>query len=94
MKPGPTLGTVYRGSTRHRILAELERYPDSWFRWYQFPELDDVLKPTIHKAFARLVRDGMVEHRRVRDFDESASASSRRPHGFHYLEIRHQPEED
>ena len=85
---------LVRGSTRHRIMAELERYPKTWFRWYQFPELDDVSKPTIWKAFQLLISNGMVEHRKVLDFDESASSSSRRPHGFHYLEIRHQPEED
>ena len=84
---------LVRGSTRHRIMAELERYPKTWYRWYQFPELDDVHRVTILKAFSRLVRDGMVDHRRVWDFDESASASSRRPHGFHYLEIHYRLED-
>ncbi len=93
-KPGPALGTVHRGSVRHRILAELERYPDSWFRWYQFPELNGVHRVTIQQAFSRLVRDGLVEHRRVTDFDESASVSGRRPHGFRYLEIHHQEDAD
>ena len=85
---------LVRGSTRHQIMAELERYPDSWFRWYQFPELTDVNRVTIAKAFSRLIGDGMVDRRMVLDFDESASASSRRPHGFHYREIRHRPEKD
>ena len=85
---------LVRGSTRHQIMAELERYPDSWFRWYQFPELTDVNRVTIQKAFSRLISDGMVDRRMVLDFDESASASSRRPHGFHYREIRHRPEKE
>ncbi len=84
---------LVRGSTRHQIMAELERYPKTWFRWYQFPELTDVNRVTIQKAFSRLISDGMVDRRMVLDFDESASASSRRPHGFHYREIRHRPED-
>ena len=87
---------LVRGSTRHRILAELERYPDSWFRWYQFPELDDVSTSTIHKAISRLIRDRMVRHRRVKDEPETAADSDpkRRVRFVWYTEIRHQPEED
>ncbi len=86
--------TVRRGSAKHRIMAELERYPRTWFRWYQFPILDDVTQDTIQRSISRLVRDGLVDHRLVYDWDESGSGSSRRAHGFRYSEIHHRAEGD
>ncbi len=91
---GLPLGTIYRGSTRHRILAELERYPDTWVRWYQIPGLEDIAKATIQTTFHRLMREHRVDSRRVFDSAETASGSSRRPHGYWYIEIRHRDEEE
>ncbi len=87
-----SLGTVHRGSATHRILAELERFPGSWYRWYQFPVLNDVRKPTIMKAIQRLIRSVKVDHRRVFDEDTISTAKTR-GRGFWYTEIRHRDED-
>ncbi len=85
LKPGPALGTIYRGSTRHRILAELERYPDTWVRWYQIPGLEDIAPKTVQSTFQRLIRERRVEGRRV--FDVTMVR------GLWYTEIRHRDDE-
>ncbi len=74
-------GQVVRGSIPHQILSELERYPDRWYRWYQFPELD-ATEGAIQRAMARLRVDGTVEHQTVPVFDDDWR------HRY-YLEIRY-----
>ena len=65
MKTKPK-GIVHRGSVIHQILTELERYPDTWYRWFQFPGLD-AQQETIRRSMFRLVTIGRVESRLVLD---------------------------
>ena len=93
-RPGPPVGLVYRGSAVHRILAELERYPDTWVRWYQIPGLGDITRPTIMQAFQRLVRTGRVEARRT--LAEPSTGQEhwrRRDRQVWYIEIRWRDDE-
>ena len=86
--------TIFRGSAKHRILAELERYPDEWVRWYQLPTLGDLHRTTILQAIQRLIRSGKVQQRRV--FDEDATSTAKPQgggRGFWYIEIRHRDED-
>ena len=87
-------GTIHRGSAKHRILAELERYPYTWVRWYQIPGLDDITHDTIRQAFQRLIRSGRVESRRVRDEPSTGSSWSQRGgHQVWHTEIRWRDDE-
>ena len=85
--------TIYRGSAKHRILAELERYPDTWVRWYQLPTLDDLHRTTILQAIQRLIRSGKVQYRSVYD-EDTKSVGKTRGRSLRYIEIRHHDEED
>ena len=87
------LGTVYRGSAAYRILAELERYPDTWVRWYQLPAVDDLHKTTILQAIQRLIRTGQVDHRIVYD-EDTKSTGKTRGRNLRYVEIHHRAEGD
>ena len=80
--------TIYRGSAKHRILAELERYPDEWVRWYQLPTLDDLHRTTILQAIQRLIRSGKVEWRHVYDEDDKSTGKTR-GRSLRYIEICH-----
>ena len=86
------LGTIHRGSAKHRILAELERYPDTWVRWYQYPTLGDLHRTTILQAVRLLIRSGKVQSRRVFD-EDNKSTSKHRGRGLCYTEIRHRDED-
>ncbi len=84
--------TIYRGSAKHRILAELERYPDEWVRWYQFPTLGDLHRATILQAIQRLIRSHKVEYRSVMD-EDTKSTGKTRGRSFRFIEIRHRDED-
>ena len=83
--------TILRGSAKHRILAELERYPDSWHRWYQLPTLGDLHRTTILQAIQRLIRSGKVEYRTIYD-EDTKSTGKTRGRSLRYIEIRHRDE--
>ena len=57
-------GAVHRGSVIHKILAELERYPDSWYLWYQFPDIE-AARETVRRSMWRLVDQEKVKSRLV-----------------------------
>ncbi len=84
--------TIYRGSAKHRILADLERYPDTWVRRYQLPTLGDLHRTPILQAIQRLIRSGKVEHRSVMD-EDTKSVGKTRGRSLRYIEIRHRDEE-
>lgn len=62
-----------RGSAAYVILSELERYPERWFRWYQFPV--DCSSVTAKGALRRLVESGRVESRIVEVEEPSCSTT-------------------
>lgn len=51
---------IHHGSVAHCILEELERYPNDWYQWWQFPTVD-AHRATIVQAVNRLVAAGLVE---------------------------------
>ena len=55
-------GVVHRGSVKHQLLTELERYPDSWYQWFQFPDVNASME-TIKRTISRLMEEGKVESR-------------------------------